>query len=222
MFWRLQKIYSYFESYLGFGLTQVDEITPGTKPYVVCPTQPIPCLLMLWWLIECQAIIRINAGMLLIGGFGTKWNLSRNTIILFQENAFENVLCKMAEILSQTRYVNGACVYLLHFHGAIQCTGVISMLYLDNVIFGNHTVEKSSDMSCTDHYANCNKPNIIHGIYRSMFLWLFMSTIYSVLYTDKASMFTLKLVPACRQTLSTFSAYGGQGNRSIENDLPMQ
>ena len=38
-------IYSYFKSDLGFGLTQVDE-------EIDCPTQPIPCLLMLWWLWE--------------------------------------------------------------------------------------------------------------------------------------------------------------------------
>ena len=43
---RLLKIYSHFESYLGFGLTQVDEIKSGTKIHVFCPTQPIPCLLM--------------------------------------------------------------------------------------------------------------------------------------------------------------------------------
>ena len=50
---RLQKICSHFESYIGFGLTKVDEITPGT-PKDVCPVQRIylPCLLMLWRLKE--------------------------------------------------------------------------------------------------------------------------------------------------------------------------
>ena len=38
-------MYSHFESYLGFGLTQVDEITSGTTIYVVCPTQLMPWLL---------------------------------------------------------------------------------------------------------------------------------------------------------------------------------
>ena len=37
------------ELYLGFGLTQMDEINSGTTPYGVCPAQSIPCLLMLWW-----------------------------------------------------------------------------------------------------------------------------------------------------------------------------
>ena len=34
--------------YLGFGLTQVDEINFGTTTYVVYPTQPILSLLMPW------------------------------------------------------------------------------------------------------------------------------------------------------------------------------
>ena len=47
-----KKIYSHFELYLGFGLTQVVEIDSGTTIDVVCPIQPTPCLLMLWWLQE--------------------------------------------------------------------------------------------------------------------------------------------------------------------------
>ena len=42
-----KNIYSHFESYFGFGLTQVYEIISGTTTQVVCPTQQIPCLLML-------------------------------------------------------------------------------------------------------------------------------------------------------------------------------
>ena len=41
-------IHSHFESYLGICLTQVDEINSGTTIHVVCPTQPIPCLMMPW------------------------------------------------------------------------------------------------------------------------------------------------------------------------------
>ena len=37
-------MYSHFESYLGFGLTQVYEIDSGTTIHIVCPIQPIPCL----------------------------------------------------------------------------------------------------------------------------------------------------------------------------------
>ena len=46
LFERLPNIYSHFEPYIGFGLTLVDEINSRTAILVVCPTQPIPCLLM--------------------------------------------------------------------------------------------------------------------------------------------------------------------------------
>ena len=45
-------MYSHFESYLGFGLAHEDEIYFGTTIHVFCLTQPIPCLLMLWRLLE--------------------------------------------------------------------------------------------------------------------------------------------------------------------------
>ena len=34
-----------------------------------------------------------------------QWNLNQNTAIFFQENAFENVVCEMAAILSLSQYV---------------------------------------------------------------------------------------------------------------------
>ena len=43
------KIFSHSESYLAFGLTQVDEIYPGTTVPVVCATQLIPCLTAWYW-----------------------------------------------------------------------------------------------------------------------------------------------------------------------------
>ena len=54
-----------------------------------------------------QAIIRTNAGILLIRTLGTQfqWNLNLNSYIFIQENAFENVW-KMASILSQPQCVN--------------------------------------------------------------------------------------------------------------------
>ena len=42
----------------GLCLTQVDEINPGTIMYVVCPTQLISCLLMLWRLFRSLCISR--------------------------------------------------------------------------------------------------------------------------------------------------------------------
>ena len=54
-----------------------------------------------------QAIIWTNAGILLIGTLGKKlqWNFTRMSFILIQENAYENVVWKMAAILSRPRCV---------------------------------------------------------------------------------------------------------------------
>ena len=50
-----------------------------------------------------QAIIRTNAVILLIKPLGTKLQLNfyRNSNIFIQENAFENIACEMAAILSR-------------------------------------------------------------------------------------------------------------------------
>ena len=58
-----------------------------------------------------QAIIRTNAGILLIEPLGKKlqWNFNRNSNIFIQENAFESVVCEMAAILSRPQ-----CVKSLH------------------------------------------------------------------------------------------------------------
>ena len=53
----LRNICSHFESYLGFGLIQVNEIYHGTKIHVVCPIQPI--------LAVCPKVARASAGMVL-------------------------------------------------------------------------------------------------------------------------------------------------------------
>ena len=54
-----------------------------------------------------RAIILTNAGILLIRTLGTlQWNLSPNSYIFIQENAFENVVWKMSAILSRPQYVN--------------------------------------------------------------------------------------------------------------------
>ena len=50
-----------------------------------------------------QAIIWTNAEIMLTGpsGTNTQWNLSRNSCIFIQENAFENAIWKIAAILSR-------------------------------------------------------------------------------------------------------------------------
>ena len=55
-----------------------------------------------------QAIIWTTAGILLIGPLGTQFSeiFSRNSNILIQDIAFENVVCEKAAILSQPQCVN--------------------------------------------------------------------------------------------------------------------
>ena len=42
-----------------------------------------------------------------------QWNLNQNIIIFIQENAFENVVCKMAPILSQPQCVNHGWIVMV-------------------------------------------------------------------------------------------------------------
>ena len=52
-----------------------------------------------------QAIIWTNVGILFIWPLGTnftEWNFNQNSGIFIQENAFENIVCQMATILSET------------------------------------------------------------------------------------------------------------------------
>ena len=55
-----------------------------------------------------QAIIRTNAGILLIRPLGTNFseNFNPNSNIFIQVNAFENVVCEKAAILSRPQCVN--------------------------------------------------------------------------------------------------------------------
>ena len=62
--------------------------------------------------IRCQAFIWTNAAILLIGLLGTNFSeILINSYIFknFQENTFENVVWKMATILSQPQCVNIEC-----------------------------------------------------------------------------------------------------------------
>ena len=57
---------------------------------------------------RCQDIIWTTAGILLIGPLGTNFNeiFYQNSCIYIQENAFKNIVCKTAAILSQPQCVN--------------------------------------------------------------------------------------------------------------------
>ena len=70
-----------------------------------------------------QAIIWTNDGIFLIGPLGInkrQWNLNRNLKIFIQENAFENVVWKMAAILSRPQCVNFGAGNRLLRHGRHQ------------------------------------------------------------------------------------------------------
>ena len=58
-----------------------------------------------------QAITWTNAGILLIGPLRTNFSdvFIKNLIIFIQENAFENVVCETAAILSRLQWVNTIC-----------------------------------------------------------------------------------------------------------------
>ena len=60
---------------------------------------------------RCQAIIRSNAGKLLIRN-KLQWNLNRNSYTFIQENALENVVWKMAATLFRPQWVK----WLLLWH----------------------------------------------------------------------------------------------------------
>ena len=48
-------------------------------------------------------------------------NFNRNSYIFIQENAFENVVCKMELILSRPQWVKHHTVYPLNYYGFVHC-----------------------------------------------------------------------------------------------------
>ena len=60
---------------------------------------------------RCQAIILTSVRILLIGHLGpvkkSQWNSDQNSNIFIQQNVFENVLSKMAAILSRPQCAKG-------------------------------------------------------------------------------------------------------------------
>ena len=69
-----------------------------------------------------RAIIRTNAGILLIGTLGTNFSeiLIEIHTFFIQENAFEKVVWKMASILSRPQYVKSkVCKKIAHSKTAV-------------------------------------------------------------------------------------------------------
>ena len=92
--------------------TKIHLKTGGTRPELT-PTPPPPSLLkphicVMWWLVACSAPSSyLNQCWFMINC--TLWNqlqlnLNRNSENFFK-NAFENVVCEMAAILSRGRWV---------------------------------------------------------------------------------------------------------------------
>ena len=79
-----------------------------------------------------------------------QWNKKRNSYIFVQENAFENVVCEMAAILSQPQCVNPAHVSL----AVIQMPLMIPCHVISCLIKGN--------MSCSLLFAEYEKNKLPH------------------------------------------------------------
>ena len=69
-----------------------------------------------WWFVACTAPSHyLNTGLLLIRLVWRmnefQWNFNRNLSIVIEENAFENVVCKMLSVLSRPQYT-----YILYYN----------------------------------------------------------------------------------------------------------
>ena len=88
--------------------------------------------------IRCQAITWINAGILLIGPLGRKFNWNSN--IFIQKNALKNIVCEMASILSRPQCVKFALSDLGWRIGVGQCMNarcrICALMNKTNIGFG--------------------------------------------------------------------------------------
>ena len=91
-----------------------------------------------------QAIIWVNAGILLIWPLGTKFsNITIETYIYsVQENAFENVVCKMAVISSQPQCVNESTIFWKDADMDVHLTAVTDRGPLHMHSFGCHCLRR--------------------------------------------------------------------------------
>ena len=88
-----------------------------------------------------QAIIRTNAGILLIRPLGTNFSdfFSRNSNIFIQEKAFESVVCEKAAILSRPQWINSSSPSAAYIHqwaesALVQCWLTVSWT-LGNIFY---------------------------------------------------------------------------------------
>ena len=84
-----------------------------------------------------QAIIRTNAGILLIKPLGTNFSeiLIEYSNISIQRNAFESVVCEKAAILSRPQYVKASVIFLPKYRQQnINCVTYQSSVVVVNII----------------------------------------------------------------------------------------
>ena len=97
-----------------------------------------------------QVIVWTNAGILLIGPLGNKlkWNPNQDSYIFFKENALENVVWKMAAILSRPHCVNTVTTTLLswwwyceyYFHNLVWQESCLVMMLLRQLLTHKLTI----------------------------------------------------------------------------------
>ena len=83
---------------------------------------------------------QVSIGILAIGPLGTKlqYNFNPNTKILIYKNAYENIVCEMAAILSRERWVKSTCFFWL----SIIC--MICVDQMDDIPSHGWDLQKSS------------------------------------------------------------------------------
>ena len=110
-----------------------------------------------------QAIIWTNAGILLIGPWGTHFSeiFNRNSYIFIQENAFQNVVCEMASILSRPQCVKPLYYWLLNTCGPFS-QQAICQEYNDINSWGLTTHNHVLWYKLNVNLRNLSRPGIYH------------------------------------------------------------
>ena len=81
-----------------------------------------------------------------------QWKFNQNSTIFIQENAFENVVCKMAAILSRGRWVNVFYVLVdgVLYPSAVVISAIYLFLFCKDAPWG--TFAQVTDIHLTGHH----------------------------------------------------------------------
>ena len=157
----------------GMGFTEIRGKYPR-KRYNIKPLRPETYVCVKKLTIICsenglspgrrQAIIWTNAGVLIIGPFGRKfqWNIYRNSYMFWQYDVFENVVWKMAAILSRLQCVksfsitcgnrkwsDGTSTCSIQTKMATFCTRHFRIRFLATIVIVLNEISQA-----TSHYVN--------------------------------------------------------------------